>query len=322
MFKTAALAAAGLLALAASPATAPPATPPAVAPDLAGKIPTLLEWRIGPGSAAAGPGSVDFELGFHSEFHSWMSKTVAVVGAHMVGAKLSDMTQGLTIGQPLSGLPADRLARASGPVDFVVRRDAGDFHCHGVAGEGRGSGTCIYAANPGFPAALAQRGVTGAVQAYPQFLLTLYDIGFTYLDELKRDGYATPSADTLGRAGPHGAGLKQLRALDAAGYRLGDVESLIRVRDHGVSARYVEALSRYGYAGLTADDLLRLYDHGVTTTFLGDLHAAGYDHLSADDVVRLRDHGVSSSFIRASSHGGAHLTPDDLIRLRDHGPKS
>ena len=44
------------------------------------------------------------------------------------------------------------------------------------------------------------------------------DIGFASLDELKREAYATPTTEDLVRAGTHGAGLKQLLAMNAAGY--------------------------------------------------------------------------------------------------------
>ena len=72
------------------------------------------------------------------------------------------------------------------------------------------------------------------------------DIGFSYLDELKREAYATPSTDDLVKAGTHGAGLTQLLAMNAAGYRFGDVATFVHARDHGVSARYIEALRDAG----------------------------------------------------------------------------
>jgi hypothetical protein len=337
MLNAVTLAAAGLLALAAP--AAPPAlpampampAPPAAAAPAPEEIPASLDWSIGPRdrSEPAPDGTVQFQLGYHYEHHSQMwGQDIALV--------------------TLTGLNEAQLNAEGQPVAFVMRRDAGDFRCKGVAGQGRGTGTCVYAPNPAFPAALARRGVPGGLEPYQQFQLTMSDIGFAYLDELKREAYATPTTDDLVRAGTHGAGLKQLLAMNAAGYRFGDVATFVHARDHGVSARYVEALKAAGYtrlsaadlvhlrdhgvsatyitelkdagyAGLSADDLVHLRDHGVSGAFVGELHAMGYDRLPTQDLARLRDHGVSAGFIRTANQSGTRLSTDDLIRLRDSG---
>ena len=337
MLNAVTLAATGLLALAAPAAV--PAVPaiPAVqraydwGPE---EIPASLDWSIGAHewgdqTTPPTPGTVQFQLGFHTEHHvqSW---------GHEV--PLSDFT----------GLAAAQLNAEGGPVSFTLRRDAGDFRCKGVAGQGRGLGTCVYAANPAFPAALTKRGVTGSATPYQQFELSMSDIGFAYLDELKREAYATPTTDDLVRAGTHGAGLKQLLAMNAAGYRFGDVATFVHARDHGVSAKYIEALKaagytqltaadlvklrdhgvgatyigelkQAGYTGLTAEDLIHMRDHGVSSSFVAELHAMGYDRVAPADLARLRDHGISAGFIRTANASGAKLTPEDLIRLRDSG---
>ena len=175
------------------------------------------------------------------------------------------------------------------------------------------------------------------------------DIGFAYIDELKREAYATPTTDDLVKAGTHAANLKYLTAMNAAGYRFGDVPSLIhardhgvsakvrrraqgrrlhqshgprhliRLRDHGVSANFVNDLKAAGYSGLGSEDLVRLRDHGVSASFVAELHAMGYDRLTPDELMRLRDHGISAGFIRVTKHSRTKLTPDELIRLRERG---
>lgn len=277
---------------------------PAVAPGHAtwetDTIPSALDWRVEPADAAGPAGTVGFLLGFHSENHSSMS------GYDLPLAELQ-------------GLSAAQLAAAGQPVAFVLRRDAGDFRCKGVAGQGKGVGTCVFAANPDFVGALSARGVRG-LGDYQQFQLALHDIGLAYVDELKREGYATPAAGDLVLAGTHGAGLRQLKAMDAVGYRFGDVASLVRVRDHGVSAAYIQALRSYGYTGLSAEALVRLRDHGVSANYIADLRQYGYARLNTEDLVRLRDHGVSAGFVaelRAMGYDG--LAPEQLTRLRDHG---
>ena len=338
------LAAMGVLALAAPAAAPVPATPavhatPAVESrtrswswneDGAQEIPASLDWEVKPtDNKDAAPGSVDFEIGFHAEHHSqsW-GRTLP----------LAD----------LAGLTSAQLQAEGQPVSFTLRRDAGDFRCKGVAGQGKGLGNCVYVPNPAFPAGLAKRGVGGDVTPFQQFELSMSDTGFAFLDELKRQAYATPSADDLVRAGTHGASLKYLTAMSEAGYRFGDVAALvhardhgvsarfvgelkaagytrlsapdlIRLRDHGVSATFVTDLKAAGYAGLAPEDLVRLRDHGVSATFVAELHAMGYDRLTPDELTRLRDHGISAGFVRVSNQGGAKLTPEELIRLRDRG---
>lgn len=302
MFNAATFAAASVLALAAAAPPTPPALPAMTAWDaISQEVPASLDWLIRPADTKEAPGQVALELGYHSEHHS-------------------SMTGGDVALSMLSGLAAGQLASAGQPVTFAIRHDAGDFNCKGVVGEGRGVGTCVYAANPAFPAALAKRGVSGGLEPYQQFQMAMNDVGLAYLDELKREGYATPTAGDLARAAIHGAGLKQLLAMNAAGYRFGDVATLVKMRDHGVSARYVTALKDYGYSGLAAADLQRLRDHGVSATYIGELKQAGYSGLKPDDLVRLRDHGVSGSFVgELHAMGYDGLSPDQLTRLRDHG---
>ncbi len=309
----------GVLALAAPPA-APPAPPvphlapippvppvPPAPPMRAlwdaeeGVIPSSFEWSVKPTEDENAPaGQVDFQLGYRTDHHS--------------------STMGSTLpAEQLEGLTRAQLDAEGQPVAFVLRRDAGAFSCKGVAGQGRGVGTCAYASNPAFAGALGKRGIA-APNDWQQFQLAMFDIGLPYLDELKRERYATPTLQELVMAGTHGAGLKQLKAMDAVGYHFGDVSSLIRVRDHGVSARYIEGLRGYGYTGLTPDQLVRLRDHGVSTAFIGEMRAAGYSRLTAEDYARLRDHGVTAGFATdLRAQGYDKLSTEDLIRMRDHG---
>jgi hypothetical protein len=324
MFKAATVAA--LLALAASTAVAAPPPPPAPpappapfappappAPRIShtvfgfgigglDEIPASLDWRIDPPghNTEVPPGSVEFEMGFSRFLNttSW-SRTVPV----------SD----------LAGLSEAQLSGPGAQVNFVLRRDAGEFRCHGATSEGKGVGSCTYAANPAFPAAFAKRGVSGPLTAVEQFELAIGDVGFNYLDELKRGGYATPSAPLLIDAIHHGVNLRHLVAYNATGYRFGTLDALIRLRDHGVSDRYLTDLHGYGYANLKADELVQLRDHGVSTSFLKGLHDAGYMSVPVADLARMRDHGVSAEFVGETQKAGFRLRPDDLERLRDHG---
>lgn len=89
----------------------------------------------------------------------------------------------------LDGLTAAQLASESGaPVTFRLNRDAGSIACEGVARRWHGTGECRFQPNPGFAAALAERGYGGGGDGQ-LFSLALYDLGYPFFDELKRQGY-------------------------------------------------------------------------------------------------------------------------------------
>ena len=147
------------------------------------------------------------------------------------------------------------------------------------------------------------------------------DMGYAYVDELKREAYATPDVGLLIKAGASTA-----RACASSPrwtrpvIRFGDLDSFIKIRDHGISARYVGELKGYGLTGVPAEELVALRDHGVSTSFLSGLKDAGYTDLKPHDLTLLRDHGVSSSYVaELKSEGYGRLATEDLVKLRDHG---
>jgi hypothetical protein len=218
----------------------------------------------------------------------------------------------------LAGLTRAQL-EAGGPVRFRVARDAGDLDCDGAASHGQAVGACSFVEKPGFARLLQQRGA-GAPSGDQMFRLALHDVGTAYLDELKRQHYATASVDDLVRAGEHGVRLSWLQEMDASGYRAGRLPDVIAARDHGVGPRQVAELKAAGLSGMPLDQLVRLRDHGVSGRYLEALAAAGYRGLPAETLIRMRDHGVSAEFVQGLAQAGyAHLEPDTLIRMRDRG---
>jgi hypothetical protein len=223
-----------------------------------------------------------------------------------------------------AGLTEAQLAAPSlTTVTFQIRRDAGDFDCDGSARADRASGTCDFRANPAFAGVLKAHGI-GPANGADLFQLAYADIGRAYLDELARQGYATPTVDDLRRAGQHGVTLAYVRDMGQAGYRAGALSELIRIRDHGVNQRYVQALKDAGYAHPSLEELLRARDHGVSAQYIASLAAAGYRGLPLETLVRLRDHGVTGPFAERANAAQAgassqRLAPEDLVRLHDRG---
>ena len=115
-----------------------------------------------------------------------------------------------------------------------------------------------------------------------------HDIGYAFVDELNKQGYAKPQTSELVRAGQHGVQHTYLREMGALGYRLGSLEPLIELRDHGVTPAYVRELADQGYKGLPADELRRARDHGITPEYVrGD--ARRRLRLAADGAIDQRE---------------------------------
>ena len=55
-----------------------------------------------------------------------------------------------------------------------------------------------------------------------------HDIGYAFVDELNKQGYAKPQTSELVRAGQHGVRPTYLREMGALGYRLGSLRATDR----------------------------------------------------------------------------------------------
>ncbi|HEX6624370.1 MAG TPA: hypothetical protein VF064_11700 [Pyrinomonadaceae bacterium] len=225
--------------------------------------------------------------------------------------------------EKLEGLGREQVMSASGTnVRFQLRRDAGALECEGWFREGKGSGHYRFVPNPNFAAELRSRGINGDPTARQLFRMALADAGLALVDELKAQGYETPTFDQLIKMGDHGVRLDYVRGLKEYGYKLGSIDALVKMRDHGVTTSYIKEMRDFGFKNLTAEELVRARDPGVSASFINELEAAGYMNAadSLDGLIRLRDHGVSGSFIReVREEGYTQLPLEQLVRMKDHG---
>lgn len=225
--------------------------------------------------------------------------------------------------QKLDGLSREQAMSSSGTnVRFQLRRDAGALECEGWFREGKGSGHYRFVPNANFASELRGRGISGEPTTRQLFRMALADAGLALVDELKAQGYETPTFDQLIKMGDHGVRLDYVRGLREYGYKFGTVEALVKMRDHGVTPVFIKEMRDYGFKSLTAEQLLKARDHGVTGSFINELEAAGYASAgdSLEGLIRLRDHGVSGSFIReVREEGYTNLPLEQLVRMRDHG---
>jgi len=88
-------------------------------------------------------------------------------------------------------------------------------------------------------------------------------VGLDLVDELKRQGYDTPTASQLAADGDARPRISSKVRTSGAGYKFKDSESLVRMRDHGVDPEFIASLESAGYKNLGAEGLVRVRDHGV-----------------------------------------------------------
>src|SRR5262249_29779143 len=131
----------------------------------------------------------------------------------------------------LEGLTREQMMSLGAAVRFRIVRDAGTFACEGWFKDVKGSGHFGFVANPAYVDQLKRLGI-GEPTQHEQFLLALGDVSFELMNELKSQGYETPSIGQLVRIGTHGVRLEYVKGLKEAGYELKSIDLLVRMRDH------------------------------------------------------------------------------------------
>lgn len=220
----------------------------------------------------------------------------------------------------LEGLSATALnAKAMQPVTFDVRRDAGTFHCSGSASSGEGSGTCRYVANTAFAERLQTLGV-GRPTTDEQYAMSILDVGYPLLDNLRSTGYPTPSSAWLVQAGLQGVNAAFVTDLAKLGYRLGSLDRLVQMRIQGVRADYIAQMNAAmgAKAPLPPDELLKLRRHGVKPGLVLRLREVGFEVPDVDGLVALASHRVTPEYVSyLASRGFKRLDGARLIELRE-----
>ena len=143
------------------------------------------------------------------------------------------------------GLDAQQLSRLNGKHTFNFVRDAGSFVCTGVIANGRGHGDYTFQENP------------------------------TYLNELQKMGYLSPTSDDLFQMAMSDVSLEFVRSVKSAGLEASASE-LLELRNHGLSAEYIREAKNAGFQSLSVRDLIEMKNNGVQPDFLRGLKDAGY----------------------------------------------
>ncbi|HKQ53191.1 MAG TPA: hypothetical protein VJT74_12535, partial [Pyrinomonadaceae bacterium] len=152
----------------------------------------------------------------------------------------------------LRGLTREQAMSSAGTtVNFQLVRDAGTFNCEGWFKDGNGAGHFVFSANPSFANELKRQGY-GTPSADQQFSMALHEVSLAFIAELKAQGYDRPTLDQLVTLGEHGVRLDYVRGLKEEGYMLRSIDSLVEMKDHGVSLNFIRELAALGYARLSA----------------------------------------------------------------------
>ncbi|MEO1084878.1 MAG: hypothetical protein AAFY88_11605 [Acidobacteriota bacterium] len=218
-----------------------------------------------------------------------------------------------------SSLPA-RSFRRVGEGRTELRREAGAFLFRGLdpSAAGRQAGEFRFRPDPGYVAAMAERGHRG-LDGERLFELASIDLTLAFVDELAALGYRE-SLERLFDMRIHGVDAPYIRDLASAGYRDLPAKKLLEMRIHGVDVAYVRDLAAAGYGGLTAERLVQMKIHGVDGGFISALADAGYRDLAMRDVMEMRIHGVQISWVRELAQlGYGDLSARRLIEMRIHG---
>ena len=191
--------------------------------------------------------------------------------------------------EQLEGLTGAQLTGAGGPgMNSAYTSRCRHVHVRGRHPERCRRGHVFIHARPELPGGARQTRVREAHTVRACTQLARHDVGFAFVDELNRQGYAKPPTADLVRAGQHGVQATYLREMGALGYRLGTLDPLITLRDHGITPDYVREMGEQGYKGLSAEDIRQARDHGITPETVRGMREGGYGSLSLAEIVKAR----------------------------------
>jgi hypothetical protein len=253
-----------------------------------------------------------------------------------------------------SGLTKAQIGAATmTPVNFDMRREAGNITFEGTFRNGKGAGQFTFAPNRGYIDAVRSLGIAFTLDREKKdeedwlFTLALHDVSTAFIKTMIAEGYRvslesylsmrifdiTPeyiremrslgfrniTHDELVASRIHRVTPAYVREMRAAGWDL-SLDELQSSRIHGATPAFAEEMRKLGYGHLDHDDLVSFRIHRVTAEFITDLRKLGYDKLTADQLVSMRIHRVTPEFIHELEEAGYAKVPvEKLISMRIHG---
>lgn len=257
-----------------------------------------------------------------------------------------------------AGLTAAQVNAATmTPVNFSMRREAGNLEFEGTFRNGKGAGQFTFTPNRAYFDSMRALGVdvspehdrrgrsddeTERLYSYAlhdvstafvksmiaegyrvpldkYLALRIFNVTPAYIHEMRDLGFRNISDDELISSRIHGVTPTYVRSMRAAGWDL-DLDELQSSAIHGATPEFAAEMKKAGYGNLDMDELVAFRIHGVTTEFINELRKLGYDKLDADDLVSMRIHGVTAEYIQELKAAGYSKVPvEKLIAMRIHG---
>jgi hypothetical protein len=163
----------------------------------------------------------------------------------------------------LGAVPADPGA----PAGFSLVREAGALACSGRAtGRGRAAGTCRFAPDARFLAALGARGLRPDDNE-EVLALALVDARLASVDGLSRAGYPLEDVDQLMAVSALEVTPAFAGELRAAGLVAADTEELVTARALEIDATWVREMAEAGYADLAMEKAIEFRALDVTPDY-------------------------------------------------------
>ena len=255
-----------------------------------------------------------------------------------------------------TNLTAAQMASATmTPVQFELRREAGNTVFEGTFRNGKGAGQFTFTGNRAYFDTLRNLGVDTTLESRRKkdrdeeetlFTLALHDVstafirsmqseGFKvslekylqmrifditpeYIREMRSLGFKNLDVDELVASRIHKVTPDYVRKMRAAGWNL-SLDELQSTAIHGATPEFAEEMRKHGYGNLDIDDLVSFRIHKVTPEFIAALRELGYTNVKADDLVSMRIHKVTPEFIRELAAAGYKNVPvDKLVEMRIH----
>jgi hypothetical protein len=224
----------------------------------------------------------------------------------------------------LQGLTREQ-ALAGGAVSFSLVREAGRIDCEGSFQNGKGSGTFTFSGNPGFVAAMKNRGFdferesTSAHEHDGEdrlFAATTLNVTTALADDLATAGFGKLGVDDLFKAAIFHIDSNFMREMKASGFPNLGMEEMVKARIFKIDAEFVRQVALMGFDKEPFESLVKMQIFKVTPEFIAEVRNEGLTNLSVEELVKLRIFKIDSTYIRQAKADGIPLEVERLVQRR------
>jgi hypothetical protein len=224
----------------------------------------------------------------------------------------------------LQGITREQ-AQGSGPVRFVLVREAGRVELEGSFQSGRGSGTFTFTPDRGFLGAMKSRGFDFETISMRDdhrgepldklFAAAMLNVTTALADDLLSADFGKLDVDDLFKAAIFKVDSKFMREMKASGYPL-RMEELVKARIFKIDADFLREAARFGFDKEPFEHIVQMRIFKVTPQFITEVRAEGLNDAAIEDLVKLRIFNIDAEFIRRARAEGVPLEVEALVQER------